>query len=682
MIRCVARLVLASFLVGLPSTGTGAESSSARTEGESESRAGGPAAADLRDRDVEEIVVYGIRPGRLAPIPGASTDVIFTDDYRAESKSLADLLSETEGVRIRRFGGAGDRSEISIRGSSPSQVVVAIDGVKANSVLTGGIDLSRVCLPLLERVEVTRGAGSLKLGSGAVGGVVNLVTRSADQGPETRAAFSAGAFETWEGSILHAGEVGRLDYSLGYCGFATEGDFEFARPTDRFGGVDASFVPDSATRINNDREQHGSTLGLGLPLAGGELRFTDFAVFSSGGEPGTDSDNTANAGQSAEARSRDFSNLAQLRWEGPSPTGWGEALELLAYHRFERTSFRDPQARFRPPIDLRARLMTQGLRVTDVWSPDALGTHHELELQADLAHDVLRATDQIGRERPRAAASLRDALRLFDDRLVLSAGARLDWVDGFDPQILPSAGLVIEPFPWIRIRGQAGRAYRVPNFDELFHPDQGFIRGNPDLSPEDAWNFDLGLELELARAGPFSRIHLRGSWFRREIDESIVWVLINSTTLAPVNVGEATIQGFEVSASIDLGRYLRLSANHTQIDSERASSGKRLPGQPEEETFARLRIGREEAWKIVGEVHRVGEQLVSEGGSRILPARTVWNASASLNWVEIPWAPSPDWARAIWLYVEVDNFTDEAVRDSLSFPQPGRQASAGLEVSW
>ena len=121
----------------------------------------------------------GVRTGVLDPIPAASTDVLFADDYTAEQKSLADLLAETEGVFVRRFGGAGDRSEVSIRGSTPSQVVVAIDGVRANSALTGGLDLSRACLPLLERVEVTRGAGSTQHGSGAIGGVVNLVTRAA-----------------------------------------------------------------------------------------------------------------------------------------------------------------------------------------------------------------------------------------------------------------------------------------------------------------------------------------------------------------------------------------------------------------------------------------------------------------------------------------------------------------------
>jgi len=645
-----------------------------------------PGAVDAGGRNesggVEEYVVWGVRTGRLPEIPAASTNVVFADDFKAESKSLADLLGETEGVTIRRFGGIGDRSEVTIRGSSPSQVALTIDGVRANSVLTGGFDLSRVCLPLLDRVEITRGAGATQAGSGAVGGVVNVVTRGTEGEPTTRLALSGGAFETIEGSALHADRIGSLDYSVGYCGFDTKGDFEFARPTQLGEGVEADFEPDSATRLNNDRVQHGGSLALGLPLAGGTLRFTDFAVFSSGGEPGIDSGNGPIAGQSIEARSRDFSNLAQLRWTGPSPAGLGEDFEWMIHHRVERNRFRDPAVVIGEPIEVTTRLSTAGTRLSDRWHQQALGQTGELSIQADFDHDSLRSSDQSGRERARVGGALTQTLRLLNERLVLSVGGRLDWTEGFDTELLPSLGVVIAPFPWIRLRSQLGRAYRAPNFDELFHPDQGFIRGNPELAAEDAWNFDVGLELELEAVGPFSRLRLSGAWFRREIDDSIVWILINPRTLAPINTGSATTEGFELAGSVDLTRYLRLSANHTRTDSERDATGKRLPGQAEEETHVRLRIGPEAHWKLVGEMEHVGEILVNEGGGRRLPARTVWNVSASLNLASLPFLQLDRWASEIWLFAELDNLSDEAVRDAISFPQPGRNASAGVEVIW
>jgi outer membrane receptor protein involved in Fe transport len=216
----------------------------------------------------------------------------------------------------------------------------------------------------------------------------------------------------------------------------------------------------------------------------------------------------------------------------------------------------------------------------------------------------------------------------------------------------------------------------------LFHPDEGFIRGNPDLSPEDAWNFDVGLELRLAEVGPITNIDLSAAWFRRDIDQSIVWVLVNSRTIAPVNTGSASTEGYELAASLNLSRFIRLSANYTHTDSRRDSTGIRLPGQADEETFVRVQLGPDDQWKLIGEMQRVGEILVNEGGSARLPARTVWNSSASLNLAELPWQPIRKLATELWVFVHVNNISDEAVRDAISFPQPGRRVTAGLEITW
>jgi vitamin B12 transporter len=626
--------------------------------------------------------VRGVRTGALDPIPAASTDVLFTDDFTAEQKSLADLLDQTEGVFVRRFGGAGDRSEVTIRGSTPSQVVVAIDGVRANSALTGGLDLSRACLPLLERVEVTRGAGSTQQGSGAVGGVVNLITRAAAGEPETRAAFHGGAFDTWDGSALHADRVGPVDATLGYCGFSTEGDFEFVQPTEVGDGIAARFDPERATRINNDRIQHAGTVGLAGALGPGTLRLTDYAVYSDGGEPGFDGGNGPTAGQRTDARSRDLANLAQLRWLGNPPDPLGDELELAAYHRYERTRFADPVAVFSEPIDVHARLETVGARAGDLWRFAPFGRRLSARVRVDGAEDWLRASDRSARERANAGAALEPTLHLLDERVRLSGGVRLDWADGFDAEWLPSAGLVVEPWRWLRVRGQVGRAYRVPTFDELFHPDEGFITGNPDLAPEDALNYDAGLELELAQVGPLSDLRIGATWFRREIDESIVWLLVGPNTIRPENTGDATVDGVELSGSLRLTRFVLVSAQQTFLDSRRDANRRRLPGQPERETHARLQLGPERTWKLVGELEHVGEILVNEGGSRRLPSRTVWNASAAWNVAAWPDLGLHGIVSELWLSARVNNIDDVAVRDAVAFPQPGRNASGGIEVRW
>jgi outer membrane receptor protein involved in Fe transport len=280
------------------------------------------------------------------------------------------------------------------------------------------------------------------------------------------------------------------------------------------------------------------------------------------------------------------------------------------------------------------------------------------------------------------AATLDDRMTLLDERLLVAAALRADWTQDFGWHWIPSLGIVVTPLPWLRIRANAGRAFRVPNFDELYHPDKGFIEGDENLQPEDAVNLDAGIELKLAQLGPLSQVRLAASYFWRSIDDSIVWMLVSDTKIMPVNTEEATSEGVELSLAFQLTEYLRFAIHHTELDSTRDATGLRLPGQPERETFGRVQIGLDQSWKLVGEAQYTGDILVSEGGGSRLPSRTVWNASASLNLASLPCLGLAPHLSALWLFFEMNNIGDIAVRDSLAFPQPGRHASAGFEVSW
>ena len=122
----------------------------------------------------EEIVVRGVKAGQFKAPASAFATRIETDDYAGERKRLDDLIGEQVGVQLRRFGGPGEPSELSIRGSTAAQVQVQLDGIPINSVLTGSTDLSQLCTGLIESVDIVRGGASLEVGGGAIGGLVDL----------------------------------------------------------------------------------------------------------------------------------------------------------------------------------------------------------------------------------------------------------------------------------------------------------------------------------------------------------------------------------------------------------------------------------------------------------------------------------------------------------------------------
>ena len=640
---------------------------------------------EIREIDeIEEIQVLGFRTGQLADDPSSFATVIELEGVRAEFKSLEDVLSQSVGVQVRRFGGVGERSEVAIRGSTSSQVVVVVDGVRLNSSRGGGVDLSDIPFDFYDTVEIARGGGSLGQGSGAMGGVIQLKASRPGDVPVTRFALSGGSFGTWRGSLLRSARTRFVDYSIGYSGFKTDGDYSFLLPEYRYPeGPGSPDPPVEVERINNRREKHALQTGLGRELGRfGYLQLRGDWSYASHGEPGLDSGGGEHEGQRLAAHQREFHSLVKLGWEA---TGLGipdTDIEADLYYRLDRIHFEDPAANAPEGIDDLSDDSTLGVSVSDFWEGDMAWSHLRAGLELAARRDALRAEDRANHSRWTVGTTLRGEARLFEEGLIASLGLRYDWTEGLDDRWLPSLGIVYWPFGWLRFKGNIERSFRAPSFDELYFPDKGYIRGNPDLEAEEALNGDVGFELIFDELGPFRDVRMEASYFHNRIDNSIVWVVINPSTVAPLNTGRATVQGYELLASLELFDLLRLSANHTGVDARYDRSGARLPGRAESETNARLEVGNRDVWKLVGEMHRTGDIYASEAGGRIIPARTVWSGSASLNLARLPRIGLDALLSRLWLTFRVNNIGDVAQRDAMSFPQPGRALALGLEGAW
>ena len=214
-------------------------------------------------------------------------------------------------------------------------------------------------------------------------------------------------------------------------------------------------------------------------------------------------------------------------------------------------------------------------------------------------------------------------------------------------------------------------------------PDKGFLRGNPNLEPEEAWDGDLGLELWWDRLGPLRDLRFEVAGFRSEIDNAIVWVLVNPSLSEPRNTGKATIRGVEFGGSVRGFGWLQVSANHTHLDAERDDTHTPLPGRARNETAARAEVGPPGAqWRVSVQMLRTSSIPVSESGDTRLPSRTVWDASLWVDLMRWPALASRLPLQRLLVSFEARNFTDRAIRDALFFPQPPRMFFAGVEAAF
>ena len=280
--------------------------------------------------------------------PSAFTTVIDASEYDDRFETVADLLDHTAGVRVRRYGPLGASSTASIRGSKPEQVLVLLDGVRLNSAQRGAVDLSTLPLRTIGRIEVIRGGGASRYGSGAVGGVISITTRTPETGQALDASATTGRYETLGADVLLSRRGDHTSALVGYTRLQSQNDFHYQVPSLNQLKAHARLAPDTSThqRLNADFREESALL-RGEWEASPELRRDGtLAWFSKdNGQPGT-----------TRGRDRDPATDEQLSCLGPDeqyrralvrlsavrPQLLGGSLSAALSYRLERSELRDP----------------------------------------------------------------------------------------------------------------------------------------------------------------------------------------------------------------------------------------------------------------------------------------------------------------------------------------------------
>jgi iron complex outermembrane receptor protein len=142
-------------------------------------------------------------------ISGASTSVITAEDIEhSPAQSLPDILSQATGVQVTHLlgGPTGTGDMVDLRGFgafAQSNVLILVNGRRFQDFDLQGFDFSSIPLNSIERVEITRGnSGTVLYGDGAIGGVINIVTKTAPSSPLTgRVEGAVGSYGFQEGRV-------------------------------------------------------------------------------------------------------------------------------------------------------------------------------------------------------------------------------------------------------------------------------------------------------------------------------------------------------------------------------------------------------------------------------------------------------------------------------------------------
>jgi iron complex outermembrane receptor protein len=187
------------------------------------------AAAQAQALLLPELLVAASRLG--AGIAGTSTTVITAEEIaRTPGQTLQDVLAREPGIQTRSlFGGVnGAQTTVDMRGfgaTASNNTLVLINGRRLNDVDIAGIDFSAIPRESIERIEIIRGnSGAVLYGDGAMGGVINIVTKTgAGLPPSLRVAGGFGSFRYGEGNVSAGGSAGPWAGSFYGNAIATDG---------------------------------------------------------------------------------------------------------------------------------------------------------------------------------------------------------------------------------------------------------------------------------------------------------------------------------------------------------------------------------------------------------------------------------------------------------------------------
>lgn len=179
---------------------------------------------------LDQVVITATKFDKKSSETGKVVRVITREELeRFRGRNLAEILNDQAGMVINNaYGAPGSNLSYHLRGAAPRYTTIQLDGIPVAdpSGITTFFDLNSLSPDQIERIEILRGANSTLHGSGAVAGVINIITKKGGTKPiSVNGLLSAGSYGTYRGNANLSGTLqeGLFDYNVGYTYLDAEG---------------------------------------------------------------------------------------------------------------------------------------------------------------------------------------------------------------------------------------------------------------------------------------------------------------------------------------------------------------------------------------------------------------------------------------------------------------------------
>ena len=572
---------------------------------------------------------------------GQAIDVIDRDRLEdLQAVSIADALRLLPSVSVAQRGQVGSQTSVFIRGGNSSQTLVLVDGVRINdlSAPNGAFDFGALLTGNIGRIELLRGPNSIIWGSQAIGGVIAVQSIV----PTADFAVNAGAEFGYADSVRANGNLS-----------GTRGMFE--------GSVGGAFYrTDGVSALLNGTEKDGykNTAANGRLKVNLSDNFAfDFRGYYNRSTIEYDSPFGAGANALPVSRNRQFVGYV------------GASLDLLGGRWQNRLSYArtDISRRGTDPVAFSFNNF------------DVTGTIDRFEYHGvfDIADP---ATLVFGAEYERSFASVsfegapadvaRNAVTSGFAQLIvrpltgltLTVGVRHDQYSEYGGQTTLGGNIAYTPNAGQTVlRATYGEGFRAPTLTEGQPP-------NPNLKPETARNFDLGVEHAFLE----DRARVFATYFNRSSTDLIAF---SFTTFKSENIDRVNTQGLELGFGLNPTDRLDIRASYSMVDaidrSAGANFGNQLALRPQDSANVTVDWQTPLSVSLGGTVLMVGDSFDNAANNVRLNGYVLVGLRASL--------PVTD---GLEVYGRVENLFDEQYVTVARYNTYSRNAHIGVRTKF
>jgi vitamin B12 transporter len=581
-----------------------------------------------------------------------------------QGKNVSQLINETAGITVNGAQNTlGTIQVVYSRGASSGRTLVLIDGMPVYdpSLINNEFDLNFLAGGLIERIEVARGAQSTLYGSDAIGGVINIITKSGSKilkPMQVDAGVSYGSFNTTRSFANLYGKSGKWSYQAGYQYIGSDG-FSAAHDKNKVGNFDkdgfrqhsgnARFTYHFSDQLSLSAFSNISSYQADIDASG----FVDDRDF-------TNDTRNMQSGFVFDIKKSKWDVRVQyanndvtrnLRNDSGHVSGFAKYLRdeyvgnshfAEAYGNFRLTKFLTLLA----GVDYRNASMTNDFLSVSSFGP------FESSFQDTSVY----------------LASLYSSLALEKGKFNMEAGFRLNDHEAFGNYTTFTVNPSFRVNQQWRVFGSIASGFKAPSLYQLFS-----FAGNPNLRAEKAYNYELGG----AFTGKKGKIRLVG--FYRDIENGIDFDYINFVYF---NSGRQQVTGLEIEGDLQLGKKWVLKGNYTYLAAEERIQSRItnkdttynfLLKRPKHQAFASLNFMPSPKYTVGANILVVGERKDVGGFQRpdvSLAGYTLVGLTGTYQAVE-----------KITIFIDIQNLFDKAFFDINGYNSMRRNIQGGIRFS-